>query len=333
MKINNCLIFSRHRRCRLLLFLTIITIFFFCSEQLPPDYTGPKKEVLIKPGMSVMEVATVLKEKNIVNSVTIFRLLAWFYNYDRRIQPGRYRFVPNSDPKLVLRMLAREIPAFLFITIPEGATRQQIARILHENGICDQDSFLNASADPELLRSLNIPFPTAEGYLFPETYEFQTGTDAPTLVKRLVHQFRSTYQTLKRDAPTSLTESQVVILASIVEKEAKIPEEFPIIAGVFLNRLHRGIPLQSCATVQYILPEHKERLSLDDLKTQSPYNTYLHPGLPPGPICNPGRTALRAVLFPTRHDYLFFVAKGNGSHIFSKTPQEHESATKRLKQN
>ncbi|MGC8797966.1 MAG: endolytic transglycosylase MltG [candidate division WOR-3 bacterium] len=312
--------------------LSVATLIFLtCSEQLPPAYTGPKKEVVIKPGMSTMEIATVLKENGIISSASLFRLLAWFYNYDHRLQPGRYRLVPGSDPKLVLRMLARETPAFLFVTIPEGATSPQIARILEENGICSQDSFLAAGADTELLRSLNIPFPTAEGYLFPETYEFQTGSDPKTIVRRLVHQFRTVWETLKPQNKTGLTEPQVVILASIVEKEARLPAEFPVIAGVFLNRLRRHLPLQSCATVQYILPEHRERLSLDDLKTASPYNTYLHPGLPPGPICNPGRLALKAVISPAAHDYLFFVARGDGSHIFSRTPAEHAAALRRLR--
>lgn len=310
--------------------IALLILFACCSEQLPPAYTGPKKEVVVKPEMSIAEIGNALKEKGVINSVLLFSAIAWFYNYDNRIQPGRYRFVSNTDPKLVLKMLTRDIPAFLFVTIPEGATREQIALILDKNGICHRDSFLTACSDTGLLRSLGIPFASAEGYLFPETYEFQTGSDPEAVLSRLVRQFFSTYESLRRETKTTITEEQVVILASIVEKEAKLPEEFPVIAGLFFNRLHRNIPLQSCATVQYILPEHKERLSLEDLKTPSPYNTYLKPGLPPAPICNPGRTALRAVLFPARHHYLFFVAKGDGSHIFSKTQAEHEAAVRRI---
>lgn len=314
------------------LFLIFSLPFLFCAEPLPPDYTGPKREVLITPGMSFAEIATLLKEKGIINSTLIFQLLAWFYNYPARIKPGRYRFVPGSDPKLVLQMLARETPAFLFITIPEGSTSRQIAKILDENGICQTDSFLAATTDTALLCSLDITFPSAEGYLFPETYEFRTSSNSRAIVRRLVQQFRITYEPLRRESQTPLTEPQVVILASIVEKEAGVPQEFPVIARVFLNRLHRHIPLQSCATVQFLLPEPKERLSNQDLKTPSPYNTYLHPGLPPGPICNPGKLALKAVLFPATHDYLFFVSKGDGTHIFSKTPIEHAAAMRRVNQ-
>ncbi len=306
--------------------------FLFCTEQLPPNYTGPKREVVIKPGMSIAEIATALKEKEIINSTILFQIYAWFYNYGNQIKPGRYRFVVGTDPEQVLKMLVREVPAFLFVTIPEGATNEQIARILEENGICPKDQFLAACADSILLRDLKIPFATVQGYLFPETYEFQTVTPPSKVIQRLVDQFRLTYDNLRQKSSVNLSEPQAVILASIVEKEAKLAEEFPIIAGVFLNRLRRNLPLQSCATVQYVLPGRKERLTLEDLKIPSPYNTYLHTGLPPGPICNPGKTALQAVLFPVQHDYLFFVAKGDGSHIFSRTPGEHESATSRLRQ-
>ncbi len=310
--------------------LISLCLFGSCAEQLPSGFIGPKREIVIKPGMPLMMIADTLRQAGVINSAFYFRLLAWFYNYDNKIHPGRYRFAPNLSPHLVLKTLAREVPALLMVTIPEGYTQKQIARLLEENGICSKDSFLAACTDTTFLRSLNIPFATAEGYLFPETYEFQTGSHPKTVIRRLVQQFRLVIDELKRKYPTDLTEPQIVVLASIVEKEAKIPEEFPIIAGVFLNRLKRHWPLQSCATVKFILPEPKERLSFDDLKTPSPYNTYLHPGLPPGPICNPGRAALIGVFSPTRHNYLFFVAKGDGGHIFSSTPAEHEAAMRRV---
>jgi len=301
-----------------------------CNEQLPPAFAGPKREITIKPGMSLTAIAESLRQRQVINSVLVFRFLAWLNNYEPRIQPGRYRFATNTDPHLVLKTLARDVPALLMVTIPEGYTTNQIAQLLHQNGICPGDSFLAACRDTVLLRSLDIPFKTAEGYLFPETYEFQTGSDPRAIVRRLVRQCRLVLTSLKKEAKTALSEPQVIILASIVEKEAKIPEEFPIIAGVFLNRLRRNLPLQSCATVEFVLPQPKERLSFNDLKTPSPYNTYLHPGLPPGPICNPGKLALKAVLFPAQHNYLFFVSRGDGTHIFSTTPQEHEAAVRKI---
>jgi UPF0755 protein len=175
---------------------------------------------------------------------------------------------------------------------------------------------------------------TAEGYLFPETYEFLTGSQPSDVVRRMVRQFLSVYSELSNSPiavrQSHLAFSDVVILASIVEREAKMPEEFPRVAGVFVNRLRRRMPLQSCATVEYLLPERKGVLSVDDTKTESPYNTYLHTGLPPGPICNPGRRALAAALSPERNDYLFFVARGDGTHAFSRTAAEHATNCRAL---
>lgn len=323
-------------RCFLLVIRYLPPLLLFClgcGEQMPPPIAGPKKEVLIKPEMGIANIAENLRQEGIINSTIYFRFLAWIYGAENRIQPGRYRFVPHTHPQLVLKMLTREIPAFLMVTIPEGNTTEEIAELLEQHGICPEDSFLAACTDTNLLRSLNIPFARAEGYLFPETYEFQTGSDPRAVVRRLVRQFQLVFANLKKESTTRLTEPQVVILASIVEKEAKLPDEFPVIAGVFINRFQRRLPLQSCATVEFILPKRKERLSWADLKTPSPYNTYLHPGLPPGPICNPGATALRAVLHPARHNYLFFVSRGNGSHIFSCTPAEHDAAVRSLNGN
>lgn len=311
-------------------YLLVILLVITCTETLPPAFTGPKKEITITPGMSITAIAESLRQQQIINSVLIFRFLAWLNNYETRIQPGRYRFAPNTDPHFVLKTLARDVPALLMVTIPEGYTSHQIAQLLAQNGICPADSFLAACTDTVLLRSLDIPFNSAEGYLFPETYEFQTGSDPRSIVRRLVRQCRLVLTDLKKEARVNLKESQVIILASIVEKEAKVPEEFPIIAGVFYNRLRRNLPLQSCATVEFTLPKPKERLSLDDLKTPSPYNTYLHKGLPPGPICNPGKLALKSALSPAQHNYLFFVSRGDGTHIFSKNPQEHESAVRKI---
>lgn len=318
---------------KLLTFFTILTLLINCTGQLPPSLISPKREVTIRPEMSIAAIAESLRQKQVINSVLVFRFLVWLNKYENQIKPGRYRFAPNTDPRLVLKTLVREIPALLMVTIPEGSTTEQIARLLAENGICSADRFLAACTDTALLRALGIPFSTVEGYLFPETYEFQTGSEPETIVRRLVRQCRLVLTNLKKENKTALAEPQAIILASIIEKEAKVPEEFPIIAGVFINRLRRNIPLQSCATVEFLLPKQKERLSLNDLKIPSPYNTYLHPGLPPAPICNPGKLALHAALFPARHSYLYFVSRGDGTHIFSTNSREHESAVRAQSQN
>jgi UPF0755 protein len=208
---------------------------------------------------------------------------------------------------------------------------KQIAAVLVENRVCAESAFLEADMDRNLRRECAILAGTNEGYLFPETYEFLTGSPAAEAMGRMLRQFRTVMAELKPQATTKMTDHEYVTLASIVEREAQKPEEFKRIAGVFVNRLRRRLPLQSCATVEYLLPERKDRLSVEDTKMPSPYNTYLHTGLPPGPICNPGRRALEAALYPESHDYLFFVSRGDGTHIFSRTAAEHAQACARAR--
>jgi len=291
--------------------------------------------------MGVRELADTLAAKQVINSKPLFRFYAWYYNYGSRIRPNRHHLPVGTRERTALRLLSGEEPAHVMVTIPEGYTMHQVAAALEERGICPADGFLAAGTDTGLLREFSVLAPTAEGYLFPETYEFLTGSRPTDVARRLIRQFFSVFAELRDSSlrpppssslaprPSSLTPSQTVILASIVEREAQVPGEFPRIAGVFMNRLRRRLPLQSCATVEYVLPERKGRLSVEDTKIESPYNTYLHAGLPPGPICNPGRRALAAALNPERHDYLFFVASGDGTHIFSRTLAEHAAATHR----
>ena len=281
----------------------------------------------VPAGMGIRALADTLAAKQVIGSKPLFLFYSWYYNYGRRIKPGRYRFQIGAGERRALRLLSGEEPAVAMVTIPEGYTMDQVAATLEGQGVCRAESFLSGCLDTNLLRESGVSATTAEGYLFPETYEFLTGSQPSEVVRRLIRQFFSVYSELRTASPAPrpslLTPSQIVTLASIVECEAKVPEEFPRIAGVFMNRLRRHMPLQSCATVEYILPERKGRLSVEDTKTESHYNTYLHVGLPPGPICNPGRRALAAALSPERNDYLFFVARGDGTHAFSRTAAEH----------
>jgi len=311
-------------------FLLLTLLALGCVESLPPAPGGRKAEVRIEPGMATAEVARLLRKQGVIDSELEFRFLAWLNGSEARILPGRYRFSPGSSEKVVLRVLGREEPAFLMVTLPEGLTLNQVAAVLAESDVCPAEDFLAACRDTSLLREFGLDAGTAEGWLFPETYEFVTGTKPKELVRRLVRQTRTVLGQLRPRATARLDDREAVILASIVEKEAADPTERARIAGVFLNRLKRRLPLQSCATVEYLLPERKEQLSLEDLEVASPYNTYLHSGLPPGPICSPGRAALEAALRPERHDYIFFVSKGDGTHIFSRTSSEHDAAVRRV---
>jgi UPF0755 protein len=300
-----------------------------------PQANGRKVEVNVRPELGIRALADTLAAKQVIGSKPLFMFYAWYYNYGNRIEPNRYRLAVGTGERRALRLLSGEQPAQVMVTIPEGYTAKEVAAKLEERAICSADSFLAACADSGLLRESGVSAPTAEGYLFPETYELQTGSRSTDVARRLIRQFFSVFSQLRDSslAPSHspLAPSQVVILASIIEREARVPEEFPRIAGVFANRLRRRLPLQSCATVEYLLSKRKGRLSIEDTKIESPYNTYLHLGLPPGPICNPGRRALAAALNPERNDYLFFVARGDGTHSFSATLAEHAAAMRRAR--
>lgn len=308
----------------------LVIMLLGCSRPSGPPVTVT---VVVRSGERITSLAETLAQRGVIRSRLRFGLLAWRNGYERRIVPGRYRLRTGSDERQVLRVLAREEPARLFVTIPEGLTREQTAARLAAAGLVDSAGFLAAAADSGLLGQFGIIAPNAEGYLFPETYEFSTAMTPTEIVAVFLRQFRHVMDSLVAadSLPKALSsEAAVVTLASIVEREARLPQEMALIAGVFVNRLHRGMLLQSCATVEYALGQHRSRLSDADLEVESPYNTYRHLGLPPGPICSPGRQALAAALRPARHDYLYFVSRGDGSHVFSTTFAEHAAAMRRL---
>ncbi|MEO0814944.1 MAG: endolytic transglycosylase MltG [Myxococcota bacterium] len=192
-------------------------------------------------------------------------------------------------------------------------------------------AFIEAARDPKLMRELSIPGRSAEGFLYPETYRMAVGLSARDIVTLMVEQFRAVQNELGVELEGEAL-WEWVTLGSLVEREVRSPLEMPRVAGVFRNRLARNMRLESCATVQYILGEPKEKLTFDDVRLPHPYNTYLHYGLPPGPIASPGRDALAAAAGPDTHDYLFFVARedGSGRHLFSKTYRQHLDAKARV---
>jgi len=214
------------------------------------------------------------------------------------------------------------------MTVPEGLTLQETAEIMEASGLVSTKAFLEAAHDSEIINSYKIKATSVEGYLFPETYTFAEDLSAKEVVREMVSLFFERLDGLAERKLRSNDLMEYVTLASIIEREAKGPSEMKRIAGVFTNRLTRNMRLESCATVQYILGKPKERLMLSDLRKESPYNTYLKPGLPPGPISNPGLSALRAALTPEHHDFLFFLAKNDGSneHVFTQTYAQHQKA-------
>lgn len=296
----------------------------------------------VKAGTSGRALAQELQERGLIRSAWAFRRLLQRRGWEGKLQPGIYRLEPGSGAEQIARKIVHHDTWHIRVTIPEGLTLRAIAQRIEKAGQVEGGQWLPAAgaiesaasaAHVQRVTGLQVPSPSAEGYLFPATYEFEAGASASAVVEQMLREFvrRLVTPQAKAIARSGLSLHEVLTLASIVEREAVVDAERPLIAQVFLNRLRLGMKLESCATVQYILPQHKSRLLYADTRIESPYNTYLHAGLPPGPICSPGERSFLAVLHPARTDALYFVSRGNGTHVFSRTLAEHKRAIAQIK--
>ncbi|OAG28236.1 endolytic transglycosylase MltG [Thermodesulfatator autotrophicus] len=286
------------------------------------------KIIFIEPGTPLKEVATLLEREGLIKNKWIFIFEAYLRGLTEKIKAGEYELDPRNPPRKILETLVKGRVVTHYVTIPEGYNIYEIARLLDKAGLCPREEFLKVVKDKELLKELHVPGETAEGFLFPDTYAFWRGISCRLIVATMIKHFWEVWnqEFASRAEELGLSVKEVVTLASIVEKEAVVPHERPIIASVFWNRLKRGMRLQADPTVRYAVKRFYSRLRYRDLRYRHPYNTYIYPGLPPGPICNPGRDSIKAVLYPAKTDYLYFVSKGDGTHHFSRTLREHERA-------
>jgi UPF0755 protein len=230
-------------------------------------------------------------------------------------------------PSAVLSRLVRGEVIQYPIIIPEGCNIYQIAEILEQSKVCSKKIFLEKVQDPGLIQALGLEGDSLEGYLFPDTYNFPKGLGEEQVIRQMVSRFKTVWSSLAKRAETlGLSQRDVVILGSMIEKEAKDDQERRFIAAVFHNRLNRGMALQSDPTAIYGVKEKRGSITRGDLQRRTPYNTYIISGLPKGPIANPGFKSLQAVLNPAEVNYLYFVSKNDGTHFFSNTLQEHNWA-------
>lgn len=289
------------------------------------------KEIEIRKGMSVQQIGDVLYAEGVIRSPRVLALFARFNGTHRRLMAGVHPFDGRMTTWQVLLELEQPRDVTRDVTIPEGLRKEQVARILSSELHLDGDRLLVLMSDTEFCYRLGVPVGDLEGYLFPETYKISTSADEESVLSLLVAHFFNAFDVRLRAQAQVLGMSmhEVVTMASIIEGEARVDAERSVISAVYHNRLKRNMRLQADPTVQYALPDGPRRLFYKDYSFDSPYNTYRHGGLPPGPIMNPGRASLVAAVFPADVDYLFFVARGDGSHVFSRTEQEHEAA-KRL---
>ncbi|MDE2743343.1 MAG: endolytic transglycosylase MltG [Gemmatimonadota bacterium] len=298
-----------------------------------PTYEYPARQIHIPQGANARWIGQLLERENLIRNAHVFVWTVRLKGLGHQLKAGTYQLDGNGTTAAIVQSLLKAPIQTQPATIPEGLNRHQIAAHLQAAGVADSARFIAATEDPHLIRQLGVVAPSLEGYLFPETYFFDLNTDEHTIASLMVDQFHrvfadSLHQRLKE---IGLSLHEAVTLASIVEREAVAVEEQPIISGVFQRRLKLNRRLESCATVNYALGTNKKRLTYADLEVDSPFNTYRYQGLPPGPISNPGRTALLSVLYPEETEYLYFVARGDGTHIFSRTNREHERAKRQVK--
>jgi UPF0755 protein len=293
----------------------------------PADKGGSDRVFLVKERSSLKEVAADLEKAGLITNKTLFVLWTRVKGYGKDIRAGEYSLSPAMAPVQLLEILRRGLVLLHPVTIPEGFTAEQIADVLAAKGLADKKGFLEITQDKALLQQYGIPGPSVEGYLFPDTYHFSRGMPAAAILDTMVKRFKQVVTPLmQKSQGAGMGFEDVVILASIVEKETGRPEERSLIASVFLNRLRLGMRLESDPTVIYGMENFDGDLKKKDLKEKTPYNTYIIHGLTPGPIANPGLDSIKAVMDPARTDYLYFVSKNDGSHQFSKTLAEHNRA-------
>jgi UPF0755 protein len=290
------------------------------------------RQVTIPPGSSFKAASDSLASAGLVSAPTLFRFYAKVLGRDREIKAGTYLLPEGASWWKLVDILASGRDGERPVTIPEGYNTRDIAHLLARSLLTPVESVHAATRDTALLKRLTIPTGTLEGYLFPDTYRFGPAMSARDAVREMVRRFEEVWQDEwdERLGALGMDRHDIITLASIIEKEARVAEERPVISAVYHNRLRAGMPLQADPTVQYALGRHQGRLFYRDLEINSPYNTYKHPGLPPGPIASPGRASIEAALNPAKVPYRYFVARPDGRHEFRVTFEEHTRARREV---
>ncbi len=300
-------------------------------------------KVRIEKGMNAGQIGNLLQDKKVIKNALVFKLIVRRRGVEAEFKPGEYEFKTGMDYNQVIQKLVEGPPITYYeITQPEGWTAKQIAARIGTIAKINEDEYLGiveqgqAGLDYPFLKNNGSNTNSLEGYLFPKTYRIKKGTNAQQFVNLQLAEFQEQTANLNWANAQTLgrTPYEIIIVASLIERESKVDEERPIVASVIYNRLKKGMLLQIDATVQYALPQWKDRLTYEDLKVDSPYNTYKHAGLPPGPICNPGLAAIQAALNPATSDYLYYVLApdNSGRHTFTRTYDEFLKAANQYHQ-
>jgi len=313
----------------LVLALLFASAYFYFSRQVGPY--GKGGVVFFPKGSSVTQIAGQLEQQGLIRNAWSFKVLVRIKDAGGKLHAGEYEIKPDATETEIIDKLVKGERIIHKLLIPEGYTFQQIASAIEKAGIAPASQVTPYFRDAKLLANLDFPATSLEGYLFPATYEYDRTTSVEELLKKMISAFKQNYDASLREQTLQqgLSIPQVVTLASIIEKETGQAAERPLISSVFHNRLHMDMPLQSDPTVIYGLPHYDGNIHKADLSNPHPYNTYVHPGLPPGPIASPGKASLKAALNPSASSYLYFVAKGDGTHVFAATLEEHNANVQR----
>ena len=311
--------------------LTVLLIAVFLT--LPPTSSEEVVNFDVPTGSSSQTIAKRLVAEKLIRSEHAFRLLVRYRGTGRHLQAGTYVLRRNMALWDVLNEFEKGQVTLIRWTVPEGLTVSTIAELWKTSGLGTTQAFQEASESPRLLERYGLADKTVEGYLFPNTYKLAKGTSAEKVVEMMLDEFKQRWTDSFDEEARNLgrTRHEIVTLASIIEKEAQSKSERPRISSVFHNRLRRKWRLQADPTVLYALGNPERLLTKGDLSVDSPYNTYMHKGLPPGPIANPGIDSIIAALRPEKTDYLYFVAIGEGKHHFSKTLSEHNRMIRKIR--
>ncbi|BCS53161.1 endolytic transglycosylase MltG [Geobacter sp. SVR] len=306
--------------------LSILLVWYLYCLLVPAGKGAVTRDVSFPAGSGIRKLAADLKSGGIIRSTWHFVLVSRLRGQAQRLKAGDYRFNDGMSTAEILRKVAAGEVDFRRFALPEGYSIYQAAELLEQQGIFKKDVFLEKCRDSALLARLGVPGSSVEGYLFPATYNLSLNGTEEQLISQMVAHFNKMAGSLDLTGRSGLTLHKLVTLASLIEKEAVSPEEKPLISSVFHNRLRLGMPLQSDPTSVYGVRAFAGKVTKKDIGRQSEYNTYLNRGLPPGPIGNPGADALQAALQPADTPYLYFVARQNGTHQFSRTLEEHNRA-------
>lgn len=316
------------------IFLFVCLLWYLVCVFIPSGSGAVTRDITFPPGSSIRALAHELKAGGIIRSSWHFVLMTRLRGSAHSLKAGEYRFDDAMSPGMILNKIVAGEVDYRKFTLPEGYSIYQAAELLEQKGYVQKADFLERCRDKALLVRLGIGGESAEGYLYPATYNISRKGGEELLLEQMTGQFNKAFSAIQERVGTMrMSRHDIVTLASLIEKEAVTDEEKPLISSVFHNRLRIGMPLQSDPTAVYGVRAFSGAVSKADIERPSPYNTYLHKGLPPGPIGNPGSRALEAALAPAVTPYLYFVARKDGTHQFSRTLEDHNRAVTRYLKN